>query len=62
MVGHTGNFDAAIKAVEAVDQCLGQILRATKEHGYAYVQISDHGNCEAMMDESGEIFDKSYDF
>ena len=55
MVGHTGNFDAAIKAVEAVDQCLGQILRAAKEHGYAYVQISDHGNCEAMMDESGEI-------
>ena len=55
MVGHTGNFDAAIKAVEAVDECLGQILRAAKEHGYAYVQISDHGNCEAMMDESGEI-------
>ena len=55
MVGHTGNFDAAIKAVEAVDECLGQILRAAKEHEYAYVQISDHGNCEAMMDESGEI-------
>ena len=55
MVGHTGNYDAAVKAVEAVDECIGKILSAAKAHDYAYVQISDHGNCEAMRDEDGEI-------
>ncbi|MCI6988095.1 MAG: 2,3-bisphosphoglycerate-independent phosphoglycerate mutase [Campylobacter sp.] len=55
MVGHTGNFDAAKKAVEAVDECLGEILKVAKEKNYAYMQISDHGNCEAMRSENGEI-------
>ena len=55
MVGHTGNYDAAVKAVEAVDECIGKILGATRAHDYAYVQISDHGNCEAMRDADGEI-------
>ena len=53
MVGHTGNYDAAIKAVEAVDECIGKILSAAQAHDYAYVQISDHGNCEAMRDGRG---------
>lgn len=55
MVGHTGDFAAAVKAVEAVDDCLGKILNRAKEHNYAYIQTSDHGNCEAMRDENGEM-------
>ncbi|MSN96466.1 2,3-bisphosphoglycerate-independent phosphoglycerate mutase [Campylobacter sp. FMV-PI01] len=55
MVGHTGNFDASVKAVEAVDECIGEILKAINKHNYAYMQISDHGNCEAMRDEDGKI-------
>ncbi|WP_297575002.1 2,3-bisphosphoglycerate-independent phosphoglycerate mutase [uncultured Campylobacter sp.] len=55
MVGHTGNYEASIKAVEAVDKCLGKIIAKAKELGYAYIQTSDHGNCEAMRDESGNI-------
>ncbi|MDD5786975.1 2,3-bisphosphoglycerate-independent phosphoglycerate mutase, partial [Campylobacter lanienae] len=55
MVGHTGNYDAAIKAVEAVDECLGKVIKKALENGYSYMQISDHGNCEAMKDSSGEL-------
>lgn len=55
MVGHTGDFNAAVKAVEAVDKCLGKILAKAKAKNYAYIQTSDHGNCEAMRDESGEM-------
>ncbi|MDY6057176.1 MAG: 2,3-bisphosphoglycerate-independent phosphoglycerate mutase [Campylobacter lanienae] len=55
MVGHTGNYDAAIKAVEAVDECLGKVIKKAIENGYSYMQISDHGNCEAMKDSSGEL-------
>lgn len=55
MVGHTGNFEATIKAVEAVDECLGMVVKEAKDNNYAYIQISDHGNCEAMKDSGGEI-------
>ncbi|MDL0089569.1 2,3-bisphosphoglycerate-independent phosphoglycerate mutase [Campylobacter gastrosuis] len=55
MVGHTGDFDASVKAVEAVDLCLAKIIKSAQENGYAYVQTSDHGNCEAMRDENGEM-------
>ncbi len=55
MVGHTGNFEAAIKAVEAVDQCLGRIVEAAGESGAALLITADHGNCEQMLDpESGQ--------
>lgn len=50
MVGHTGNYEAAIKAVEAVDKELGKIWNLAKEKGYSIVLTSDHGNCEAMKD------------
>jgi 2,3-bisphosphoglycerate-independent phosphoglycerate mutase len=53
MVGHTGDFDAAVKAVEAVDAELGKIFTKAKEKDYAFVLTSDHGNCEMMKDESG---------
>ena len=53
MVGHTGNFEAAIKAVEAVDTQLGYLYAKAKELGYAVVQTSDHGNCEEMVSSDG---------
>ena len=53
MVGHTGIFDAAVKAVEAVDFELGLILEKAKEFNYNVIITSDHGNCEMMKDEDG---------
>ena len=53
MVGHTGVFDAAVKAVEAVDHELGLILEVAKEKNYNIILTSDHGNCEMMKDEEG---------
>ena len=55
MVGHTGNFDAAIKAVEAVDHELGRIVESAKRNGYSMVLTSDHGNCEEMRDDAGNV-------
>jgi 2,3-bisphosphoglycerate-independent phosphoglycerate mutase len=55
MVGHTGNFEAAIKAVETVDECLGRILAKTNEKDYSMILTSDHGNCEEMMDANGNV-------
>ncbi|MDD3465927.1 MAG: 2,3-bisphosphoglycerate-independent phosphoglycerate mutase [Campylobacterales bacterium] len=53
MVGHTGVFEAGIKAVEAVDSCLGRIVERAKQKDYALVLTSDHGNCEEMRDKEG---------
>ena len=53
MVGHTGDFEAAKQAVEAVDAQLGLIWEKAKENDYAFVLTSDHGNCEEMKDEDG---------
>jgi 2,3-bisphosphoglycerate-independent phosphoglycerate mutase len=55
MVGHTGDFEAAKKAVEAVDAELGRIWKKAKENEYAFVLTSDHGNCEEMKDEAGNV-------
>lgn len=55
MVGHTGDFNAAIKAVEAVDFELGRIIQCAKDKDYSLIITSDHGNCEKMKDESGNI-------
>ncbi|WP_419765751.1 MAG: 2,3-bisphosphoglycerate-independent phosphoglycerate mutase [Arcobacter sp.] len=54
MVGHTGIFEAGIKAVEAVDNELGLILEKAKKLDYNIVLTSDHGNCEMMKNENGE--------
>jgi len=53
MVGHTGNYEAAKKAVNAVDTQIGKILEKAKERDYAIVLTSDHGNCEEMCDKEG---------
>jgi len=53
MVGHTGDFEAAKEAVNAVDTQLGKIVQKAKELDYALIITSDHGNCEEMKDDSG---------
>lgn len=50
MVGHTGNLDAAIKAVEALDECVGKVIDKLIEVGGEAIIIADHGNCEQMID------------
>ena len=48
MVGHTGNIDAAVTAVETIDQCLGRIVRAVRDAEGVLLVTSDHGNAEEM--------------
>ena len=54
MVGHTGIIEAAIKAVEVVDECVGKIVRKLEEKGGNFIITADHGNAEQMLTESGE--------
>jgi len=53
MVGHTGDMDAAIKAVEAVDRELKRVAEAAGEHGYKILVIADHGNADRMIKPDG---------
>jgi 2,3-bisphosphoglycerate-independent phosphoglycerate mutase len=53
MVGHTGVIEAAVKAVETVDECLGEVVRAVHEKGGACVITADHGNCDNMLEPDG---------
>jgi len=53
MVGHTGVFEAVIKAVETVDACAEKVVKAGLEHGYSFVIIADHGNADMMINEDG---------
>jgi 2,3-bisphosphoglycerate-independent phosphoglycerate mutase len=53
MVGHTGDFDAAVKACEAVDQCTSEIITTALENDYTTLVIADHGNCETMINPDG---------
>ena len=50
-VGHTGNFDASVKAVEAIDLCLAQVIAATEQAGGEILITADHGNVEEMFDD-----------
>jgi len=54
MVGHTGNLNATIKAIETVDKCIGKIVNATGEMGGSILITADHGNAEVMKGPSGE--------
>ncbi len=56
MVGHTGVFEAAVKAVETVDACVGQVVAATTEMGGVALITADHGNAEQMLDPTGKPF------
>ena len=51
-VGHTGNFDASVKAVEAIDHSLAQVIAATQQAGGEILITADHGNVEEMFDEA----------
>ena len=56
MVGHTGVFDAAVKAVEAVDTCVGRIAEALEKCGGAMLLTADHGNADKMYEPDGSPF------
>ena len=56
MVGHTGVFDAAVKAVEAVDECVGRVVEAATEMGGSVIITADHGNADCMIGEDGNPF------
>lgn len=56
MVGHTGVIPAAIKAVEAVDTCVGKCVQALEEVGGVALITADHGNAEKLLDEEGKPF------
>jgi 2,3-bisphosphoglycerate-independent phosphoglycerate mutase len=53
MVGHTGVIEAAVTAVETVDECLGRVVEAVGERGGACLVTADHGNAEEMLEEDG---------
>jgi 2,3-bisphosphoglycerate-independent phosphoglycerate mutase len=53
MVGHTGVIRAAVKAVEAVDECLGDVVSAVEESGGSLIVTADHGNCDHMLEDDG---------
>ncbi len=53
MVGHTGIMEAAIKACEAVDTCVKDVITTGLENGYTTILIADHGNCETMINPDG---------
>lgn len=56
MVGHTGVFEAAVKAVEAVDTCVGKVVDAVKKMGGVALITADHGNADRMVDTDGSPF------
>jgi len=53
MVGHTGVFEAAVKACETVDECTGKVVEAARENGYSTIIIADHGNSDMLINEDG---------
>lgn len=53
MVGHTGDFNATVKAVEAVDQCLKEVVEAGLQKDYSFIIIADHGNADMMINPDG---------
>ena len=53
MVGHTGVFEAVVKAVETTDACLKEVVEAGREQGYAFVVIADHGNADLARNADG---------
>ena len=50
MVGHTGNYEAAVKAVETLDECIGRVVAAARDVGGEVLITADHGNAETMYD------------
>ncbi len=55
MVGHTGDFNATVKALEAVDECVGKIYNKIKDLDGTLIITADHGNCDYMLDDENNI-------
>ncbi len=55
MVGHTGVFEAVVKAVETVDACTKKVVETGLETGYSFIILADHGNSEFMINEDGSV-------
>lgn len=55
MVGHTGDFEATVEAIETVDTCLGKLYTILKELDGTLIVVADHGNCDKMLDHEGHI-------
>lgn len=55
MVGHTGNYEAAIRAVEVLDECLNKIISKVDLREYTVIITADHGNCEVMINSDGSV-------
>jgi 2,3-bisphosphoglycerate-independent phosphoglycerate mutase len=55
MVGHTGVFDAVIKAVETADACAEQVVKTGIANGYSFIILADHGNSEYMLNNDGSV-------
>lgn len=53
MVGHTGVFEAVVKAVETVDQCMQRVVETGIRNGYSFIILADHGNADYMINEDG---------
>jgi 2,3-bisphosphoglycerate-independent phosphoglycerate mutase len=53
MVGHTGIYDAIVKAVKAVDECVAKVVESAKKNGYEVVVIADHGNADNAVNPDG---------
>ena len=53
MVGHTGSFEAAVKACETIDKCVEKVISSCIKTDYTVLLISDHGNCDMMLNEDG---------
>ncbi len=54
MIGHTGDYEAALRSMEALDSCLTTVIGAAERSGFDTLLTADHGNCETMRDEHGE--------
>ena len=55
MVGHTGVYEAVVKAVETVDACLKRIVEKGIQNGYSFIVIADHGNADYMLNDDGSV-------
>ena len=55
MVGHTGNFEATVKALEAIDECIGKLYQKVEKLGGLFLLTADHGNCDYMLDADNNV-------
>ena len=53
MVGHTGVYSAAVKAIETIDTCLNKLVATGLKNGYSFIIIADHGNADCMINADG---------